>query len=57
MSVPWDKVDEEYVETKNGNQNQLVMIYALVWPTSSILILLPIYVFHCVSGYPRWLIL
>ena len=27
MSVPWDKVDEEYVEKpKNGNQNQLVIL-------------------------------
>ncbi len=48
MSVPWDKVDEEYVEKpKNGNQNQLVILCVGLAQRVLFLILLPIYL--CIS--------
>ena len=47
MSVPWDKVDEEYVENQKWEPKSIGNFMRWFGPTSSILILLPIYL--CIS--------
>ena len=47
MSVPWDKVDEEYVEKPKWEPKSIGNFMRWFGPTSSILILLPIYL--CIS--------